>query len=226
MLNRKETWEKIRRRPSKLNTRSDKNSQDVWIKRESVHTQTKLDSDNFQDPVDSSSGLDDSLPRMKASRPSNLPLGKILFFTIFKNKTGCFNFIFKQFYWTLLFFAGLSQAASSSLSSGELLETPPRAPSSPSAASLQLQSTPLTVELTGKSSSAPLLENNRAEKSDTSTAVSDHWESLLLVGLCFSKVCEVSCTERYLDIEIIWRRYSRWTMSAYPIRRYGWSIHA
>ncbi|XP_017794541.1 PREDICTED: uncharacterized protein LOC108576123 [Habropoda laboriosa] len=60
----------------------------------------------------------------------------------------------------------LSTTASSSLSSGELLETPPRAPSSPSAASLQLKPEPLSVEMGGKSSSAPLLENNDAEKAN------------------------------------------------------------
>ncbi|KAK1120657.1 hypothetical protein K0M31_012263, partial [Melipona bicolor] len=60
----------------------------------------------------------------------------------------------------------LSTTASSSLSSGELLETPPRAPSSPSAASLQLKPEPLSVEMGGKSSSAPLLENNDAEKTN------------------------------------------------------------
>ncbi|XP_033211263.1 rho GTPase-activating protein 7 isoform X2 [Belonocnema kinseyi] len=58
----------------------------------------------------------------------------------------------------------LSITASSSLSSGELLESPPRAPSSPSAASLQLKSEPLAIELGGKSSSAPLLENNDVER--------------------------------------------------------------
>ncbi|XP_076279768.1 rhoGTPase activating protein [Lasioglossum baleicum] len=131
---RKETWERIRRRPSKLSSRNDKHSQDVWIKRESVHTQTKETDDQYsQDAVDSSSGLDDTLPRLKPLRPTNLPL--------------C-----------------LSTTASSSLSSGELLETPPRAPSSPSAASLQLKPEPLAVEMGGKSSSAPLLENNGPEK--------------------------------------------------------------
>ncbi|XP_015585731.1 uncharacterized protein LOC107263255 isoform X2 [Cephus cinctus] len=129
---RQETWERIRRRPSKLNSRSDKTCQDVWIRRESVHTQTRENEDLYsQDAVDSSSGLDDSLPRIKPSRPTNLPLG-------------------------------LSATASSSLSSGELLQTPPRAPSSPSAASLQLKPEPLPVELSSKSSSAPLLENNKA----------------------------------------------------------------
>ncbi|XP_043257733.1 uncharacterized protein LOC122400368 isoform X2 [Colletes gigas] len=133
---RKETWERIRRRPSKLNSRNDKHSQDVWIKRESVHTQTKETDDQYsQDVVDSSSGLDDTLPRIKPLRPTNLPL--------------C-----------------LSTTASSSLSSGELLEMPPRAPSSPSAASLQLKPEPLTVEMGGKSSSAPLLENNDTEKTN------------------------------------------------------------
>ncbi|XP_076244845.1 rhoGTPase activating protein [Calliopsis andreniformis] len=133
---RKETWERIRRRPSKLSSRNDKHSQDVWIKRESVHTQTKENDDQYsQDAVDSSSGLDDTLPRIKPLRPTNLPL--------------C-----------------LSTTASSSLSSGELLDTPPRAPSSPSAASLQLKPEPLTVEMGGKSSSAPLLENNDAEKTN------------------------------------------------------------
>ncbi|XP_012057773.1 PREDICTED: rho GTPase-activating protein 7-like [Atta cephalotes] len=133
---RKETWERIRRRPSKLNSRNDKNSQDVWVKRESVHTQTKQIDDQYsQDAVDSSSGLDDSLPRIRTPRPTNLPL--------------C-----------------LSTTASSSLSSGELLETPPRAPSSPSAASLQLKPEPLTVEMGGKSSSAPLLENNNAKNAN------------------------------------------------------------
>ncbi|XP_046489854.1 rho GTPase-activating protein 7 isoform X2 [Neodiprion pinetum] len=129
----KQTWERIRRRPSKVNTRSDKYfdavTDDVWVRRESVHTQTR-DQDNWypQEAVDSSSGLDDSLPRMKPSRPTNLPLG-------------------------------LSTTVSSSMSSGELLESPPRAPSSPSAASLQLKPEPMTIELGGKSSSAPLLEN-------------------------------------------------------------------
>ncbi|XP_054006718.1 uncharacterized protein LOC128891336 isoform X2 [Hylaeus anthracinus] len=136
---RKETWERIRRRPSKLSSRNDKHSQDVWIKRESVHTQTKETDDQYsQDAVDSSSGLDDTLPRMKPLRPTNLPL--------------C-----------------LSTTASSSLSSGELLEMPPRAPSSPSAASLQLKPEPLTVEMGGKSSSAPLLENNDVEKTNGKT---------------------------------------------------------
>ncbi|EFN80146.1 hypothetical protein EAI_05953 [Harpegnathos saltator] len=138
---RKETWERIRRRPSKLNSRSDKNSQDVWVKRESVHTQTKKNDDQYsQEAIDSSSGLDDSLPRIKAPRPTNLPL-------------------------SCLSATGLS-TASSSLSSGELLETPPRAPSSPSAASLQLKPEPLAVEMGGKSSSAPLLENNDAEDAE------------------------------------------------------------
>ncbi|XP_043483890.1 rho GTPase-activating protein 7 isoform X2 [Leptopilina heterotoma] len=65
----------------------------------------------------------------------------------------------------------LSITASSSLSSGELLETPPRAPSSPSAASLQLKSEPLAIELGGKSSSAPLLENNNVDKDETQKPV-------------------------------------------------------
>lgn len=68
---------------------------------------------------------------------------------------------------------GLSTTASSSLSSGELLETPPRAPSSPSAASLQLKPEPLSVEMGGKSSSAPLLENNDAEKTNGKVPVSE-----------------------------------------------------
>ena len=67
---------------------------------------------------------------------------------------------------------GLSTTASSSLSSGELLETPPRAPSSPSAASLQLKPEPLAVEMGGKCSSAPLLENNDAEKANGKVPVS------------------------------------------------------
>lgn len=79
---RKETWERIRRRPSKLNSRLEKGSQDVWIKRESVHTQTRRhDEDHYShDVVDSSSGLDDSLPRIKPNRPNNLPLGKIQYY--------------------------------------------------------------------------------------------------------------------------------------------------
>jgi len=67
---------------------------------------------------------------------------------------------------------GLSTTASSSLSSGELLETPPRAPSSPSAASLQLKPEPLAVEMGGKSSSAPLLENNDTGKANGKVPVS------------------------------------------------------
>lgn len=44
-----------------------------------------------------------------------------------------------------------------------MLETIPRAPSSPSSASLQLKNEPLGIELGGKSNSAPLLENNNPE---------------------------------------------------------------
>lgn len=58
------------------------------------------------------------------------------------------------------------------MSSGELLETPPRAPSSPSAASLQLKPEPLAVEMGGKSSSAPLLENNDAKNVNGKVPVS------------------------------------------------------
>lgn len=86
------------------------------------------------------------------------------------------------------FFAiGLSTTASSSLSSGELLETPPRAPSSPSAASLQLKPEPLAVEMGGKSNSAPLLENNDAGKTNGKVPVS-----------LFSKIQEIrskNCSE-------------------------------
>ncbi|XP_066592016.1 rho GTPase-activating protein 7 [Prorops nasuta] len=137
---RKETWERIRRNPSILNTPTDKTFQDVWIKRESVHTQTMKENDNqYCDLVDSSSGgLDASLPRKKICRPNNLPLS-------------------------------LSITASSSLSSGELLETPPRAPSSPSTGSLQLKPEPLLVEMGGKSNSAPLLENNGTEQNGRKT---------------------------------------------------------
>lgn len=56
-------------------------------------------------------------------------------------------------------YTGLSNA-SSSLSSGELLDACPKTPASPSTASLQLQPSPILVELGGKSSSAPLLEND------------------------------------------------------------------
>ncbi|XP_011494396.1 PREDICTED: uncharacterized protein LOC105359481 [Ceratosolen solmsi marchali] len=82
---RKETWERIRRRPPKTGSgreqlREDRDS--VWIKRESVHTQTRLEAGEAHDAqdaaVDSSSGLDDSLPRAKPIRPSNLPLESVL----------------------------------------------------------------------------------------------------------------------------------------------------
>lgn len=63
--------------------------------------------------------------------------------------------------------------ASSSLSSAEMLEALPRAPSSPSAASLQLKHEPLTAELSGKSNSAPLLENNNMEKRNGTVQVND-----------------------------------------------------
>ncbi|CAG5093803.1 Protein of unknown function [Cotesia congregata] len=69
---RKETWERIRRRPSKLNSRSDKNSTDVWVRRESVYTQTRNQDKGSQEAVDSSSGVDDTLPRTKLSRPKDL----------------------------------------------------------------------------------------------------------------------------------------------------------
>lgn len=196
---RKETWERIRRRPSKLNSRNDKNTQDVWVKRESVHTQTKQNDDQYsQDAVDSSSGLDDSLPRIKTPRPTNLPLCESYycyltpffspyyarymncsfwkFYTKVLRYTYCISLLYIvksnlaiEFFF---FVTGLSITASSSLSSGELLETPPRAPSSPSAASLQLKPEPLAVEMGGKSSSAPLLENNDAGKANGKVPVS------------------------------------------------------
>ncbi|XP_058793829.1 stAR-related lipid transfer protein 13 isoform X2 [Phymastichus coffea] len=134
---RKETWERIRRRPSKLASSSSQQPHDwgsnVWVKRESVHTQTTDETTaspaqaNSLEAVDSSSGLDDSLPRAKTARPSDLPL------------------------------APLSTTASSSLSSSELVTcTPPRGPSTPLAVSLQ----PLNVEYASKSNSAPFLDNN------------------------------------------------------------------
>uniref|UniRef100_A0A0C9R3I9 Stard13_1 protein n=1 Tax=Fopius arisanus TaxID=64838 RepID=A0A0C9R3I9_9HYME len=131
---RKETWEKIRRRPSKLSSRYNKSrSADVWVKRESVHTQTNENIDQAFQENDSSS-QEDTLPRTKPSRSSDLPLG-------------------------------LTMTTSSSLSSGEMLESLPRVVSSSSAGCLQLKHEPLTVELSGKSNSAPLLENNdKAEK--------------------------------------------------------------
>lgn len=81
---------------------------------------------------------------------------------------------------------GLSTTASSSLSSGELLETPPRAPSSPSAASLQLKPEPLSAEMGGKSSSAPLLENNDAAKTNGKVPVSCQ------LGYTFSEISDPS----------------------------------
>lgn len=80
--------------------------------------------------------------------------------------------IFDYDLFNLISVIGLSTTASSSLSSGELLETPPRAPSSPSAASLQLKPEPLSVEMGGKSSSAPLLENNDTDKTNGKVPVS------------------------------------------------------
>lgn len=61
--------------------------------------------------------------------------------------------------------------ASSSLSSAELLDALPRAPSSPSAASLQLKHEPLQIELGTKSSSAPLLENKETATDNTTKPV-------------------------------------------------------
>ena len=89
--------------------------------------------------------------------------------------------LFLQFFFQLifLFVSGLATANSSSLSSGELLINNPSSPrvfSSPSTASLQLKSNePMTVELTAKSTSAPLLDNNNAkiiEKIDAEDSVS------------------------------------------------------
>lgn len=64
-----------------------------------------------------------------------------------------------------------SITASSSLSSGELLTTPPRPPSSPSVASLRVKLEPITVEMSGKSNSAPLLENNGVQTREEKTPV-------------------------------------------------------
>ncbi|XP_034939553.1 uncharacterized protein, partial [Chelonus insularis] len=74
---RKETWEKLRKRSFKSNnTRSVKGSTDVWVRRESIHVQTpRCDNGGSQEAVDSSSGIDDTLPRKKSPRPSHLPLG-------------------------------------------------------------------------------------------------------------------------------------------------------
>ncbi|XP_020285072.1 uncharacterized protein LOC109855333 isoform X2 [Pseudomyrmex gracilis] len=66
---RKETWERIRRQSSKMRLRSDKHSQDVWIKRENTHAQTNNNnSDRYLLHADSSSSLDDSFPKIETSQ--------------------------------------------------------------------------------------------------------------------------------------------------------------
>lgn len=67
---RKETWERLRRLPGMSLIETDDGGS-VWVKRESVHTQTSPDEPH--EAVDSSS---DSLPRAKPPRPNNLPLGE------------------------------------------------------------------------------------------------------------------------------------------------------
>ena len=53
-----------------------------------MHTQTHENEDACsQDAVDSSSGLDDTLPRIKLPRPTNLPLGKSTIFVQTVNRT-------------------------------------------------------------------------------------------------------------------------------------------
>lgn len=103
-VRRKETWERLRRRGSSGLT-SCGNCEDVWVRRESVETQTREDSS--------------SLPR--AVRPRCLPIKP--------------------------------QHLRSSPSPSEDRD-------SPSCASLKLTSTPLSIELGNKSSSAPLLVKN------------------------------------------------------------------
>lgn len=90
----KDTWDRIRRTTT-VSPRSctpyatlHPPEDSVWIKRESVHTQTGGGPGDCcsQEAVDSSSGLDDSLPRAKAARPSNFPLGML-----FLMRTFCSN---------------------------------------------------------------------------------------------------------------------------------------
>lgn len=77
--NRKETWEKLRQKTTKIRLPCDRELSDVWIRRESVYTQTQeTEEQESQEAVDSSSGLEDSLPRTKPPRPTNLPLGNLI----------------------------------------------------------------------------------------------------------------------------------------------------
>ncbi|XP_014224108.1 stAR-related lipid transfer protein 13 isoform X3 [Trichogramma pretiosum] len=150
----KETWERIRRRPSKLlglRQEFPYQSSDVWVKRESVHTQTRTQEEDKKaehEARDSSSGYDDSLPRARSSstRPDNLPFGLL----------------------------SANSANSSSLSSNELVATNAsstlRALSSPSTESLQLRITQSSViELPSKSTSAPFLDNGASALDNENT---------------------------------------------------------
>lgn len=72
----KETWQKIRQKTKKVKSPCERELSDVWIRRESVHTQTQETDDHaLQEAIDSSSDLEDTLSRTKPPRPSNLPLG-------------------------------------------------------------------------------------------------------------------------------------------------------
>ncbi|KAJ8678658.1 hypothetical protein QAD02_014445, partial [Eretmocerus hayati] len=134
-LHRKETWDQIRRASSNSYLTQHKQEDDgnVWVRRESVHTQTRAEELEYSpERMDSSSGFDDSLPRARVLRPTDLPLGS-------------------------------SPIVSNSISSVELRSSAPvtRPLASPSAASLHLKTcVSLPVELVSKSTSAPMLDNN------------------------------------------------------------------
>lgn len=76
--NKRESWEKIRQRPSKFyandfTSKAARNNEDcVWIRRESVHTQTGPEEIR---PIDSSSDHEDSssLPRARTASPNGKP---------------------------------------------------------------------------------------------------------------------------------------------------------
>ncbi|KAK6641791.1 hypothetical protein RUM44_013506 [Polyplax serrata] len=181
-LNRKETWEKIRRRHSellRLGRKSYSEEVDVWVRRESVYTQTQEDGD-----TDREVGVEEHLDNVSkwlendrfSDKPQGLPLRpkepvdtNVKSLPLDKSRGSRPQHL------------SIAPLTIRSLPSPTECQNQP---SSPSTASLKLVGTPMAPDLGNKSSSAPvIMKQTMALKKDLAKVEED---TKKLVGTGFS----------------------------------------
>ncbi|KAK0162157.1 hypothetical protein PV327_008518 [Microctonus hyperodae] len=153
--NREETWQHINRRSSNLNPCGGNGITDVWIRRESVHTQTVTKNINNNNN-DDDDGDDDDYEIINNNNYDNVRGSQ----EAVDKRSNVIDDISRN----------LKMTVSSSLSS-EMIEDLLRVPFSPSTMSLRQKDEPNMMEFCGKSHSAPLLENNSPKKNTTNQFV-------------------------------------------------------